>query len=161
MNLLRKLKPATNKLWLYAVAGLMWSGVGIFLNKLAYGWLAPLKWLTIVPFVLAGIGLAITIYAFGFSKLAKKNINRIVQINNEKVCIFAFQQWSSYPLVAFMISLGIFLRKYSPIPKPYLAIMYIGIGGSLFLASTHYYQQIIQSQRGIKIGHSFSQINAD
>ena len=92
---------------------------------------------------LGGLALAFTIYHFGFSNLADKNIRRIQNIQTHKVCFFSFQQWHSYPLVAFMISLGIFLRKYSPIPKPYLAVMYIGIGGSLFLASFHYFKQLI------------------
>lgn len=147
MKLLQKLKPAVPKLWLYAVAGLMWSGVGVFLNKLAYGWLSPLTWGTVIFFVLAGIALAVTIYAFGFAKLANKNIKRIYKLQNKRVCIFAFQQWSSYPLVLFMIMLGISLRNYSPIPKPYLATLYIGIGGSLFLASLHYYLRIFAPSR--------------
>jgi hypothetical protein len=141
--LLKKLKPAVAKVWLYGTAGLMWSGVGVFLNSLAYDWLEPLKWVYILLLALAGASLAFTIYYFGFSNFADKNIRRIHAIKNNKVCFFAFQQWHSYPLVAFMISLGIFLRVYSPIPKPYLAVMYIGIGGSLFLASFHYYKQIV------------------
>ncbi len=120
----------------------MWSGVGIFLSSLAFGWLEPLKWTRAVPLTLAGAALAFAIYYFGFSNLADKNIRRIHGIENEKVCFFAFQQWHSYPLVAFMISLGIFLR-HSPFPKPYLAILYIGIGGSLFLASFHYYRKLV------------------
>jgi len=92
--------------------------------------------------VIIGMVFAISIYAFGFSKLAKKNIDRIDAIDCDKPCIFAFQEWTSYPLIAVMISLGIFLRVYSPIPKIYLAAMYIGIGGSLFLASLHYYYRV-------------------
>lgn len=138
-----KWKPAVPKGWLYGTAGFMWSGVGIFLNSLAYGWLEPLNWRRALPLLLAGAALAFAIYYFGFCNLAEKNIRRIQAIENEKVCFFAFQQWHSYPLVAFMISLGIFLRKYSPIPKPYLATMYIGIGGSLFLASLPYYKKLV------------------
>jgi hypothetical protein len=41
-----------------------------------------------------------------------------------------------------MISLGIFLRKYSPIPKPLLAILYIGIGGGLFFSSYWYFHTL-------------------
>ena len=140
-----KLTPALPKIWLYALAGLMWSGVGIFLCSLTIEWLAPVErfrfW-----FILGGTVLALGIYRFGFSRFADKNIHRIDLIPKAKVCIFAFQQWSSYPLVIFMISLGIFLRKYSPIPKSWLAVLYIGIGGSLFLASFHYYRQIWQNR---------------
>ena len=137
-----KWTPAAPKSWLYAVAGLMWSGVGVFLCSLTIDWLSPVDLGPRLLLILGGVLLAVTIYAFGFSKLAKKNIRRIEAIPKERVCIFAFQQWHSYPLVIFMISLGIFLRIYSPIPKPWLALMYIGIGGSLFLASFHYYKKI-------------------
>lgn len=143
MEFLKRLKPAVPKGWLYGTAGLMWSAVGLYLISLTFDWLSPLKWTRALPLILAGVALAFTIYYFGFSNFADKNIRRIQNIPGEKACFFAFQQWHSYPLVAFMVSLGIFLRLYSPIPKPYLAAMYIGIGGSLFLASFHYYKTIV------------------
>jgi len=139
MNNLHAWTPAVPKRWLHALAGVMWSGVGIFLMSLAYGWLLPVKMVYAVLLTLGGILLAAAIYRFGFSKLAGNNSRRISAYAKRKVCIFAFQKWSSYPLVAFMIGLGITLRRFSPIPKPWLAVMYIGIGGGLFLASLHYY----------------------
>ena len=146
-----KLKPGTPKTWLYLPAGLMWSAVGIWLCYLAYGWLKPAPLVLSLGMSAFGLILALAIYSFGFSGFANRNITRISIIPTERPCIFAFQSWSSYPLVAVMISLGIFLRKYSPIPKPYLAAMYIGIGGSLFLASFHYYgfiaKQIIKDRK--------------
>ena len=141
-ELLNNWEPAVSKAWLYTTAGLMWSGVGIFLDKLAYGWLSPLSGARYLPFALAGLALAFAIYAFGFSRLADKNIRRIDALCRPKVCLFAFQRWHSYPLVALMIALGIFLR-HSELPKPYLAILYIGLGSSLFLSSIHYYKQIM------------------
>ena len=131
--------PAAPKPWLLLVAGMMWSGVGVFLCSLTIKWLQPVEIISRIWFIIGGLVLAFSIYWFGFSKLTDKNIQRIDSIPKEKVCIFAFQQWTSYPLVIFMIALGIVLRKYSPIPKPWLAGMYIGIGGSLFLASFHYF----------------------
>ena len=148
MNSLKKWKPGMAKKWLYSSAGLMWSAVGVMLCYLAYGWLKPIpidRWILLT---LGGILLAVIMYAFGFSKLADKNIQRISNLTGDKICLFAFQEWTSYPLVIVMISLGIFLRMYSPIPKPLLAAMYIGIGGSLFLASLHYYKHIWVTERG-------------
>jgi hypothetical protein len=142
-----KLTPATPKSWLFALAGMMWSGVGIFLCSLTVEWLKPVELLPKTGFIFGGVGLAIGIHKYGFSRFANNNIQRINRYPKPKVCIFAFQQWSSYPLVVFMISLGIFLRVYSPIPKPWLALMYIGIGGSLFLASFHYYVQCVRLQK--------------
>ena len=123
-------------------AGLMWSAVGLMLCYLAFGWLKLIpidRWILLT---LGGVLLAVILYACGFSKLADKNIRRISNLIGDKICVFAFQEWTSYPLVIVMISLGIFLRMYSPIPKPLLAVMYIGIGGSLFLASLYLYKHI-------------------
>jgi hypothetical protein len=76
----------------------------------------------------------------GFSLLAKKNIQRIQRLP-DKTCVFAFQEWTSYPLIAVMITMGILLR-HSSIPKTLLAPMYIGIGGGLIIASLHYYRTV-------------------
>lgn len=144
-DLLRKLNPAVKKIWLQLAAGLMWSGVGIMLISIAATrWLKLFNWGTLLLVILAGVSLGMGIYWFGFSKLARKNIRRIGAYPGERICFFAFQEWKSYPLVAFMVTLGIYLRLYSPFPKPLLAITYIGIGFSLFASSVHYYQQVRQ-----------------
>ena len=133
---IQRLKPGAPKAVLHLMAGLMWSGVGIMLGRLAVGWLWLLPWLGRWPYLLAGITAAGVIQIF-FSRLAAKNISRVERLD-AKPCLFAFQAWTSYPLVLFMISLGLFLRN-SPLPKPLLAVLYIGIGGGLFLSSLNYY----------------------
>ena len=147
MDWIQRCKPGTNKIWLQFIAGVMWTGVGLYLISLALDWidkpgvLSP--WLYWGP----GIILAGLIYQFGFSKLAVKNSRRIETLPVEKPCLFAFQEWHSYPLVLFMIGLGISLRTYTPIPKPLLGILYIGIGGGLGLASSFYYRSLWKSRR--------------
>ncbi len=145
MKWIEKLTPRTHKNWLLLTAGVMWTGVGIFLITLALEWMfAPdvdQPWIYWLP----GILLALAIFQFGFSRLSRKNSRRIVNLETEKPCLFAFQEWHSYPLVLFMIALGISLRKFSPIPKPLLGILYTGIGGGLGLASFYYYREIIRS----------------
>jgi hypothetical protein len=148
-NFLSKLNPAVNKQWLQLIAGVIWSGVGIMLVAFASRWLKNLDWLSLLLITLTGLALAAAIYFFGFSKLARKNINRINAMLKDRICLFAFQRWTSYPLVAFMIFLGIFLRVYSSIPKPLLAVLYLGIGGGLFSSSLLYYRQLVGSA-GIK-----------
>ena len=143
-HLLGKYKPAVLKKWLLLSAGLVWFGVGVMLISFASQWLKPVQISSLILLVFSGILLAAAIYFFGFSRLADKNIERIRTLGGEKNCLFAFQAWTSYPLVAVMISMGIYLRVYSPIPKPLLAVMYLGIGGGLFSASLHYFRKIIQ-----------------
>ena len=144
---LQSLKPGTPKIWLQFSAGLVWFGVGIMLAGFAFRWLKVITFPTTILLALCGVVLATAIYNFGFSRLAKKNIRRIAALEEKRVCLFAFQEWKSYPLVAFMIALGIYLRLYSPFPRSMLAILYLGIGGGLFFSSLHYFKQVIRTLR--------------
>ena len=139
--------PATKKIWLHFTAGIMWSVVGVMLIVFAATWLGLVHSWTVLPLILAGLLLAAGIYFFGFSKLASRNVQRIIDLPKERVCLFAFQKWTSYPLVVVMIAMGIYLRLYSPIPKPYLAILYIGLGASLFVSSFQYFTQVFRTIR--------------
>jgi hypothetical protein len=140
-----KWTPATRKIWLHLTAGIMWSGVGIMLTVFAITWLSLVHSWTVLLLISAGLLLAAAIYFFGFSKLASKNVQRITAIPGERVCLFAFQKWTSYPLVLVMVGMGIYLRRYSPIPKPDLAILYLGLGASLFASSLQYYSQVLRT----------------
>jgi len=144
---IKNLKPGVSKAGLHALSGVMWSVVGVLLCHLAYEWLNAIPLGGAAAFALSGVLLAVLIHIFGFSRLAIQNIFRINAYSEEPVCLFAFQKWSSYPLVLVMIGMGIFLRRYAPVPKPYLAVLYIGIGGGLFLSSLHYYWHLISSKK--------------
>ncbi len=150
-NFFRRFEPAVPKFYHYSIAGLMWIGVGAMLIIFASEWLfdatdQPL-WL-IILMILSGIVLASLIYFFGFSKIVEKNIKRIVS-KPEKFCVFGFISWSSYLIILIMVTLGILLRS-SPIPKHFLAALYIGIGGGLVLSSSGYFITIYQSIKNKK-----------
>jgi hypothetical protein len=138
--LLKKLNPAVSKYWLIALAGLIWSMVGIMLCRLAYIWLVAVNWRLGLSLGLIGIISALAVYGYGFSKIALKNIHRLCLLS-DKSCIFAFQAWKSYLIIIFMIMLGMALRN-SPIPKHFLAVIYAAIGGALFVSSFHFYRCI-------------------
>jgi hypothetical protein len=139
-------RPTVNKGWLHLIAGVLWTAVGVMLLNLAVGWLKPLGIPEALPYAILGFLLALAFYFFTFSKLACKNVGRIEQIEAEKTCIFAFQAWKSYPLILFMIALGITLRHFSPVPKPILAIVYAGVGGGLFFSSLRYYGHLLNGR---------------
>lgn len=130
---------AVNIRYLFLISGLLWSGVGLFLDRLAFTWLVSGEYANSILYLLAGLLLAIPIHIFGFSKVANKNISRIEAMGDRKTCIFAFQKLSGYLVIIFMMSLGIFLRNTEFIPKNLLAIVYIGIGTGLFLSGLKYY----------------------
>ena len=137
---LAKMKPAVSKYWLIALAGLMWSAVGIMLCRLAYIWLTAVHWSWALPLGTLGIISALAAYRYGFSGIALKNIDRLC-ILSDKPCIFAFQAWESYLIIVVMIILGIIIR-HSPLPRHFSALIYLTIGGALLLSSFHYYRCI-------------------
>ncbi|MBN2757134.1 MAG: hypothetical protein JXR51_08160 [Bacteroidales bacterium] len=138
--------PKVDKKYLILISGLLWSGVGILLIKIASKWFHLLSGNALIYAILGGILLGTAISYFGFSNLAVKNIERI-NLYTDKVCIWAFQKWQSYFLIIFMISLGIFMRKASVIPKFLLTPMYIGIGFALFTASFKYYIFLLKKNK--------------
>ncbi|UCD35474.1 MAG: hypothetical protein JSU90_01185 [Nitrospiraceae bacterium] len=137
---LRKFDPAVDKRILIALSGFIWFSVGILLCRLAIGWLSRSvpdtgPWLGI-----SGAVLAFLIHHYGFLKLVNRNIDRI-RTKKGKVCIFGFQPWKSYVIIIIMIALGRTLR-YSALPKSYLAVIYIGFGGAMFLSSFYYFRAL-------------------
>jgi len=139
---LKKLDPAVDKRFLVALSGLMWSVVGIMLCNLSVRWLLQSADRPGIWFGTAGIMLALMVHHFGFLKLVDRNIERIVA-KKGKVCIFGFQPWKSYLMIAIMIGMGTALR-HSALPRPYLAIVYIGMGGAMVLSSIRYFRTFIR-----------------
>jgi hypothetical protein len=141
--LLERLKPGVSKYWLLTLGGLVWSTTGVMLCRLAYRWFTAMRWSGAIPLGIISILLASLVYRFGFSRIARTNINRLCMLT-ERTCIFAFQTWRGYLIVGVMILLGSTLRG-SMIPRYYLAVLYTTIGGALFLASLSYYKLLWQT----------------
>mgnify|MGYP006959933646 CR=1 FL=1 len=131
------------------IAGILWISVGIFLMKLSSNWITDLQSAKSILEIVGGLVLGTLISYFGFSGLANKNISRINQYEG-KVCIWAFQKWQSYLLIIFMMSLGIFLRTSSHLPKYMLILIYIGIGFALFTASFRYFLFLFKNTKHSK-----------
>jgi hypothetical protein len=136
-----KIKPAVNKRVLLFLAGFMWLGVGTMLLFLSFSWLHAFR--AHGSFLFGGIGVivALVVHHFGFLKIVDKNLGRILPMEGTK-CVFSFITWKSYVVVAVMVAMGALLR-HSPIPKPYLAILYISIGLALLLSSIRYLRVLL------------------
>lgn len=136
IKILEKIKPAVDKRALLLLSGLMWVCVGSLLLFLSHSWLAAIKTREVMFFSGIGVVLALVIHHFGFLKIVDKNLGRILPMAG-KQCIFSFMPWKSYLIVAIMAAMGVFLR-HSAIPKPFLSILYTGIGLALILSSIRY-----------------------
>jgi hypothetical protein len=134
--ILEKLNPAVHKKYLLLTAGVMWCGVGVMLISFALSWLAHYEGRGKLLYYAAGLLAGMPIHFMGFSKLAQKNIDRLMSIEGKK-CFFSFITWKSYLIIIFMVALGITLR-HSALPKQYLSILYNGLGIGLFLSGLLY-----------------------
>jgi hypothetical protein len=133
-----KFTPSVKTSNLFIIAGIVWFAVGIMLCNFAYHWMTHYEGKYTLPIVVGGLVLAVVFALFKFKHFADKNIKRL-SAKAEKSCVFSFMSWQTYIIVAFMMTGGILLR-HSSLPKEYLSILYIGIGGALALSSLRYFR---------------------
>jgi hypothetical protein len=131
--------------WLHAIAGVVWTGVGVLCIAYAVMWIAPEAFPEQLVLIVAGLVVAALFARFVFVGIVRKNIARIEE-GPSHASAFAFQGWKSYLVAASMIVLGITLR-HSPLPKPYLVPVYAGVGVALFLTSLLYHRQLVRAFR--------------
>ncbi len=143
---MESIKPLVARHWLFLLAGIMWTGVGIMLLVRAWVWLAtmPISW-ELVLMTISAIS-AFLFYKFMFTNTVNKNIERVCNLP-DPVSIFAFNSPKGYILVVFMIGLGITIR-HSGLDTRILALVYASMGGALLLASFHFYGQFRRERAG-------------
>lgn len=125
----------------FAIAGVVWTAVGMLLVGYTVVWLAPVALMLEVEFAAAGLVVSWIFFQFVFAGIVRKNIARI-DAGPERASAWAFQNWRSYLVTIFMVGLGITLR-HSSLPKPWLAVVYEGIGVALLLTSLMYHRRWI------------------
>ncbi len=140
-RIIERYDPAVDRRYLILAAGLVWGIVGIGLCAVALHWLASVPTVRTTELGLASLILAVLIGTFGFSRLVRQNLERI-RSKPGKACFFSFQPWRSYLIIGVMVTFGILLRQ-SPIPKPYLAVVYFAMGGAMVLSSRAYFRAFL------------------
>ena len=145
MSGINRFRPAVRKAVLFFVAGSVWLCVGMMLLGWSRLWLSDVDGL--IRYALAGGGLllALCVHAFGFSKIADKNIARIMLMSDEN-CVFAFISWKSYLVILVMVAMGAVVR-HSAVPMEYLSVLYTGIGCALILSSVRYMDVLVKHIR--------------
>jgi len=145
MRNLQGLKPSVSRQTLLLLAGLIWIGVGTMLLSFAAGWLRDSHSVHFIMLVAIGVLAALLIHHFGFLRVVDKNLSRLIPMEGKR-CVFSFMSWKSYLVVGFMMAMGMGLR-HSPIPRPYLAVLYIGIGLALILSSIRYLRVLLLARK--------------
>lgn len=145
MGKIDRLKPAVSRRFLLFLAGFIWFSVGTMLLVWACLWLSDVHRALCWLYVGIGVVAAVLVHRFGFHRIAAKNINRILPMQDRQ-CVFSFFTWKSYFLIIVMITLGRVCR-HSSIPKPYLAVVYITMGLALILSSFKYIKVFLNESK--------------
>ena len=122
----------------------MWSSVGVMLISLAIKWLGDLQTQYSVLIILAGVASGLLVSVYGFTRIVRKNIQRINDMD-VRASVFAFQVWHSYVLILIMMSMGAFVRHSGLIPMILKTPGYFTIGTALSFSSLKYYTAFFRS----------------
>ena len=125
---------------LIAVAGVVWLLAG--LNVAILGVRAAIDMRGVAAIILVAIagGAVATFCGFHpmFSRLVKKNAQRIADLEGERHHVVRFFDHKRYMMMAIMMSFGIGMRAAGLFPDWFIAFFYTGLGLALTLAGASY-----------------------
>ncbi|MCX6272652.1 MAG: hypothetical protein NTU44_15820 [Bacteroidetes bacterium] len=103
-------KPSVGKKTLLFIAGILWMLAGCILLFRGIFHLINDHYYLLISLSGGAVG-GILFYRLVFARVSNKYIRRILHLENDRPCVFSFFSWKSYLIMAFMISMGIFLGK--------------------------------------------------
>jgi hypothetical protein len=121
---------------LLLVNGLLWTAIGI---KIALTGVNAYRHLEVIPwwyFVLSAVVFA-GFYVM-FTGVVRKYAARIEALPDPKTSIFKTFSVKGYLIIAFMITLGIMLKRIPQVPDSFIAWFYSGLGPGLFSAGIRF-----------------------
>lgn len=150
--LLNKLNPKVPKRALLFIASFVWGYAAvkiIIIGTRTYYTTDLHLW----HLILISIPVYLLFYYFVFKKIIVKHTRRIVSKPNPSHCLFSFFDWKSYIIMAFMITIGISVRKFELLPLKFIAEFYIGLGLALATSAIYllYY--------GIRYGYAVNKFS--
>ena len=137
MNFWHKLKPGVPKQVLILVAASIWGFAAYRILRMAFIKIdhhALHIWLN----YMIGVAGFIPFYWFVFRKVGKRYVLRIINMEQERPCIFAFFDIRGYVLMTLMITMGITMSRSHMMPDLYLGTFFISLGLSLLSAACYY-----------------------
>lgn len=116
---------------LLLLASVVWLIAGF--NVLKIGIETYANYLSVINFLLS-ILVFLIFWFMVFHKLTIKHTQRICNYTKDRQFILNFFDLKSFLIMAFMISDGLIIRKFSLLPDRFIAVFYTGLGSALFLA---------------------------
>ena len=138
MNLFKSLNLSVSKrillfeaaiVWTFAGGMLLFRGSSMLESSSGFSWLK----------VISCIGGGLIFFILAFSKISRKHVNRITNLEGARHWFYEFFNPRSYLMMLGMISMGIFLRKTAFVPMASLSLAYITMGIPLLFSSFRFY----------------------
>ncbi len=123
-------------------AGFLWVVIGAFMIYravgISYQFGSPFNYPILIGFIIGYVK-----HQFVFSKIVKRNLERIRELapHKSKICLFAFQPMQAYLIVMFMVSLGILIKQLG-LPDDLRMVIFTMVGTALFLSGIRYFRAI-------------------
>jgi len=137
MNLWHRFKPGVPKQVLFLAAASLWGFASYRILKMAFIKIDHHSIHTWMNYVIGIVGF-IPFYWYIFRKVGKRYVLRIINMEQEKPCIFAFFDIRGYVLMTLMIAMGITISRLNLMPDLYLGTFFISLGLSLLAAAIYY-----------------------
>ncbi|MBN1113339.1 MAG: hypothetical protein JXA53_10550 [Bacteroidales bacterium] len=138
MDVIQTLKPKGTKRILLFIAAFVWTFAGSMLLYKGFLMSYDVKNFLMIKVLLSVAG-GVLFFIMMFAKLSLKHTRRIIELENDKPCLFSFFSLRSYILMAIMITSGILIRKSGVLSSEYLIIIYVTMGIPLFLSAIRFY----------------------
>ena len=138
MNLFKSLNLGVSKrillfeaaiVWTFAGGMLLFRGSSMLESSSGFSWLK----------VISCLGGGVIFFILVFSKISRKHVNRIANLEGDRHWFYEFFNPRSYLMMLGMISMGIFLRKTAFVPLASLSLAYITMGIPLLFSSFRFY----------------------
>ena len=127
---------------LILVNGILWMGIGTKIALIgvnSYGQVDAVWW----HFVLSVVVFAG--FFMMFTGIVRKYSERIESMPCPRTSIFKTFSIKGYIIIAFMITLGITLKRIPQVPRTFIAWFYCGLGPGLFSAGVRFVIRWIQN----------------
>ena len=121
---------------LLLVNGLLWTAIGIriaIIGVTYYQGLESVKWWYYLLSALVFVG-----FWLMFTGVVRKYAARIMAMTEPRTSIFKTFSVKGYIIIAFMITLGITLKRIPQVPDSFIAWFYSGLGPGLLSAGIRF-----------------------
>ena len=122
--------------YLLLVNGLLWTAIGTRIALIGvdyYQLLESIPWWYFLLSVIVFAG-----FWFMFTGVVRKYSERIMSMTEPRTSIFCTFSVKGYIIIAFMITLGITLKRIPQVPDSFIAWFYCGLGPGLLSAGIRF-----------------------